>query len=108
MIDIAGEIVTAITSGAAGSVGSKGAEAVGRLLAALRAKFRDQPASRGALEASVERPDDAAARDYLISVLRDHIGQDAAFGPWLGNLWEEVRPRPEVDANSANIVSGTV
>ena len=109
MVDLAVEVVTAITSGAAGSLGSKGAEAAGRLLAALRTKFRGHPASRGALEISVEKPDDPAARDDLISMLRDHIGHDAEFGAWLANVWNEIRSTLETDASrSANVISGTV
>ena len=109
MVDLAVEVVTAITSGAAGSLGSKGAEAAGRLLSALRTKFRGHPASRGALEISVERPGDAAARDDLISMLREHIGQDAEFAALLAKLWNEIRPALESDAGrSTNVISGTV
>jgi hypothetical protein len=109
MVDIAVEVVTAITSGAAGSLGSKGTEAVGRLLSTLRTKFRGHAASRGTLEISVEKPDDAAARDNLISMLRDHIGRDAEFAALLAKLWNEIRPTLEADANrSVNVISGTV
>lgn len=109
MIDLAVEVVTAIASGAAGSLGSKGTEAAGRLLAALRAKFRGHPASRGALEISVENPDDDTARYDLISMLREHIGHDAEFAALLAKLWNEIRSALEADAvRSANHISGTV
>jgi hypothetical protein len=109
MVDLAVEVVAAITSGAAGSLGSKGAEAVGRLISSLRAKLHGQLAARGALEISIEKPDDAAARVNLVSMLRDHISHEAEFGAWLADLWNEIRPDLGADASrSANIISGTV
>jgi len=109
MVDLAVEVVTAITSGAAGSLGAKGAEAVGRLISALRAKLYAQPAARGTLEVSVGKPDDVDASVNLVSMLRDHISQDAEFGVWLANLWNEIRPDLGAEATtSATIVGSTV
>jgi hypothetical protein len=109
MIDLVVEVVTAITSGAAGSLGSKGAEAAGRLISALRAKLYGQPASSEALETSIGKPSDAAASGNLVSMLREHISNDADFGAWLANLWNEIRLDLEADASrSANVISGTV
>jgi hypothetical protein len=109
MIDLAVEVVSAITSGAAGSLGSKGAEAVGRLISALRAKLHGQPALSGTPEISVGKPSDAAARDNLVSMLREQISNDADFGAWLANLWNEIRLDLEADASrSTNVISGTV
>jgi hypothetical protein len=109
MIDLAAEIVTAIASGAGGSLGAKGTEAMSRLLSGLRARFRHQPESRGALEISVEEPGDLAAREHLVALLREHMGSDDEFAAWLANLWAEVRPALQAGGSvSANVVSGTV
>lgn len=109
MIDLAAQVVTAVASGAGGTIGAKGTEAISRLIAGLRTKFRHQPESRGALEISLESPDDAAARELLASTLRDHIRHDAEFGEWLAGLWAEVQPDLRADAgDSANIITGTV
>jgi hypothetical protein len=109
MVDLAAEVVTAIASGAGGSIGAKGAEAIARLVAALRAKLRNQPASRGALEISLEAPDDLEARDQLAIILSDHIRDNAEFREWLSALWADVRPAVQPDAGaSVNVISGTV
>jgi hypothetical protein len=109
MIDLAGQIVTAVASGAGGTIGAKGAEAINQLIAALRARLHHEPQSHGALEASLESPDDPAARELLASVLRDHISRDNGFAEWLAGRWAEVRPVLQVGAsNSANVISGTV
>ena len=109
MVDLAVEVVTAITSGAAGSLGAKGAEAAGRLISALRAKLHAKPAV-GALEVSAGKPDDDDASVNLISMLRDHISQDAEFGAWLANFWNVIRTDLGAEAGrSVNIInSGTV
>jgi hypothetical protein len=109
MLDLAAEVVTAVATGAGGSIGTKGAEAIGRLVAALRARFRGQAEDRGVLEISLEDPDDVAARDQLAAVLRENIHRDAEFGEWLSDLWAEIRPDLQADAsNSVNVISGTV
>ena len=109
MGDLAVEIVTAIATGAGDSLAAKGIEAVGRLISALRAKFRGDPGSRGTLEIAVEAPDDLAARENLVTLLRDRILHDAEFGEWLENLWAEVAPDIQEDASkSVNIVHGNV
>jgi hypothetical protein len=109
MVDLAAEIVTAVASGAGGSFGSRGAEAIGRLVSMLRAKFRGQPESRGALEISLESPDDPAARESLAAMHRKQVSQDAEFGEWLARAWAEVQPELRADAsNSVNVITGTV
>ena len=102
-------IATAIASGAGGSIGASGAAAVGRLISALRAKFRGDPAARGTLEIAVESPGSQAAGDDLVAVLRTRIANDPGFGEWLLGLWIEVAPQLRVDAgHQTNIISGTV
>jgi hypothetical protein len=109
MVDLAAEIVTAIASGAGGSIGTKGAEAIGRLISALRARFRGQPAERGVLEISLESPGDATAKDQLAIVLRDHIRRDAEFEERLASLWAEIKADLQAgDSNSTNVITGTV
>jgi hypothetical protein len=109
MVDLAAEVVTAIASGAGGSIGGKGAEAITQIVSALRAKFRGRPVSRGALEISLEAPDDMTARDQLAVILRDHMRDDAQFREWLSALWAQVSPDVLPDASaSANIISGAV
>jgi hypothetical protein len=85
-------IATAIASGAGGSIGASGAAALGRLISALRAKFRGDPAARGTLEIAVESPGSQAAGDDLVAVLRARIANDPGFGEWLLGLWIEVAP----------------
>src|SRR5260221_719998 len=109
MVDLAGEVVTAIASGAAGSIGTKGAEAIGQLISALRTRFRGQPAERGALEISLESPADAMAQDQLTILLRDYIRRDAEFEEWLASLWAETRTDLQASvSNSTNVITGTV
>ncbi|HEX4830573.1 MAG TPA: hypothetical protein VH478_05710 [Trebonia sp.] len=109
MVDLAAEIVTAVASGAGGSIGSRGAEAIGRLVAGLRERFRGRAESRGALEISLESPEDPVARESLASVLREHMERDPEFGEWLARAWAEIAPGGAADAsNSANVISGTV
>lgn len=109
MFDLAAEVVTAIASGAGGSIGAKGAEAISRLISALRARFRGRAVSRGALEISLEAPDDLAARDQLAAIMRDHMHDDAEFREWLSALWAQVRPDVQPAASApANIITGTV
>ncbi len=94
---------------ASGSIGAKGAEAIGRLVSALRVKFRGQPVSRGALEISLEAPDDMAAREQITSVLRDRIRDDTEFAEWLSALWAEIKPLLKTaESRSANVITGTV
>jgi hypothetical protein len=109
MVDLAAEVVTAIASGVGGSIGTKGAEAIGRLISALRARFRGQPTERGVLEITLESPRDATARDQLATLLRDHIHRDAEFKEWLASLWVEVQADLQAGiSNSTNIITGTV
>lgn len=80
-----------------------------RLISGLRARFRHQPESRGALEISVEEPGDLAARDHLVALLQENISGDDEFAAWLASLWADVRPVLEAgDSASANVISGTV
>jgi hypothetical protein len=109
MIDLVGEIASAIASGAGGAFGAKGAETVEHLISALREKLRGNPAARGALEISIENPADMAAGGRFLALLRDHTAKDAEFRAWLADTWSEVRPALEADAShSANLISGTV
>ena len=102
-------IVTAIASGAGGSIGGSGAAALGRLISALRAKFHRDPATRGTLEIAVESPDSQVAVDDLAAILRDRIASDPEFGEWLVNLWTEIAPQLRVSTSrQTNIISGTV
>lgn len=100
-------IVTAIASGAGGSIGAGGAAALGRLISALRVRFRGDPAARGTLEIAVESPGTRVAGEDLVAVLRARIASDPGFGEWLQSLWIEVAP--ELDAGKqTNVISGTV
>jgi hypothetical protein len=109
MIDLADEIVSAIASGAGGSLGAKGMEMIERLISTLREKLRGNPTARGALEITIENPADMAAREQFLSLLRDHTANDAEFRAWLASRWSEVRAAVEADAShSANLITGTV
>lgn len=109
MDDLVVAVVTAIASGAGGSLGTSGAAAVGRLISALRAKFRHSPAARGALEIAVEEPTDPDVREALQAALNELIKRDAQFGQWLVTLWEEISPElPAPDCSSKNIIHGDV
>src|ERR1022692_4907368 len=109
MFDLPGEIVRAIAAGAGDSLGSRGVAAAGRLISALRRKFRGDPESRGVLEIALESPDDLPVQEDLVSLLRRHILADPAFSEWLESLWSEVGPDLQVDTSrSVNIVHGEV
>ena len=109
MIDIAAEVITAIASGAGGSLGAKGAEAINHLISALRERLRGHPASMGALEVILEDPASATAGEHFLALLRDHLRDDPEFREWLASSWGEIRPALQADTgSSANIVSGTV
>ncbi len=102
-------IITALASGACGSLGASGAAALGRLVSALRAKFRGDPAARGALEIAAESPDGRAAGEDLAAVLQARIAGDPRFGEWLLHLWTEVAPDLSADTDRhTNIITGTV
>lgn len=102
-------VVAAIASGAGGSLGASGAAAVGRLISALRAKFRHSPAALGALEIAVDEPTDTDAGAALQVALNEVITEDAEFGQWLATLWEEIRQElPSHDGSSKNIIHGDV
>lgn len=109
MIDLAAEVVTAIASGAGDSLGTKGVAAVGRLISALRAKFRSDPSSRGTLEIALEAPAEQAALESLAALVRDRVTRDTDFRLWLANLWDEVGPVLKLDEGvSVNVIHGTV
>jgi hypothetical protein len=109
MDDLVVAVATAIASGAGGSLGGGGAAAVGRLISALRAKFRHSPAERGALEIAVDEPTDPDAEKALQVARNDLITRDAEFGQWLTALWEEISPElPSRDGSSKNIIYGDV
>jgi hypothetical protein len=109
MIDLAGEIASAIASGAGGSLGARGAEMMERLISALWEKLRSNPTARGTLEITIKDPSDSAARERFQSLLRDHIARNAEFGAWLANRWSEVQPALEANTSqSANVINGTV
>jgi hypothetical protein len=102
-------VVTAIASGAGGSLGTSGADAVGRLISALRAKFRHSPAARGALEMVVDEPADPDAGEALQGTLNERITRDAEFGRWLSALWEEISQElPSQDGSLKNVIHGDV
>jgi hypothetical protein len=104
-----GEIVTALSSGAGDRLAAVSSEAIGRLLSALRARFRGDAIARGALEIAAEDPRNAAARAELEELLRARIREDAGFGAWLEALWSEIGPAIREEAGrSANIIHGTV
>jgi hypothetical protein len=107
--DLANEIVTAIASGAGRSLAAEGMEALRRLIAALRDKFRSEPQSRGTLEIAIEAPDDPAASQNLAALLRERCLQDEDFREWLGRLWAPIGRDLAVDeSRSANVISGNV
>lgn len=109
MVDIAVEVVEAISSGAGDCLAAKGIEAVERLVSALRAKLRGDAGARGTLEIAVAEPGDAAAGRDLEALLREWISRDAEFRAWLEAVWSEIGPDISTDpAGSANIVRGTV
>ena len=109
MDDLVVAVVTAIASGAGGSLGTSGTAAVSRLISALRAKFRHSPAVRGALEIAVGEPADPDAGAALQVALNELITRDAEFGQWLATLWEEIRQElPSHDCSSKNIIHGEV
>jgi hypothetical protein len=109
MDDLVVAVATAIASGAGGSLGTSGAAAVGRLISALRAKFRHSPTIRGALEIAVDEPTDPGAGAALQVALNELITRDAEFGQWLATLWEETRQElPSHDCSSKNIIHGEV
>jgi hypothetical protein len=109
MVDIAVEVVEAISSGAGDRLAAKGIDAVERLVSALRAKLRGDAGARGTLEIAVEEPGAAAARGDLEALLRERISRDDEFRAWLEELWSEIGPDVSMDgAGSANIVRGTV
>jgi hypothetical protein len=109
MVDIAVEVVEAISSGAGDRLAAKGIDAVERLVSALRAKLRGDAGARGTLEIAVEEPGAAAARGDLEALLRERISRDDEFRAWLEALWSEIGPDVSMDgAGSANIVRGTV
>lgn len=102
-------IATAIASGAGGSIGAGATAALARLIAALRAKFRGDPAAQDMLEIAAESPSSQAAEEDLVAVLRSRIASDPGFGEWLLSLWIEVAPQLESDGEKqTNIVSGTI
>jgi hypothetical protein len=108
-VDLAAEVVTAIASGAGGSIGTTGAQAIGRLISALRTRFLGQPAERGILEISLESPGNATAKDQPAIILRDHIRGDAEFEEWLASLWTEIQTDLQASvSNSTNVITGTV
>jgi Mn-containing catalase len=107
--DLAIEVVKAIAAGTGDTLATKGIDAVGRLISALRMKFRSDPGSRGTLEITLDTPDDLAARDNLVALLHQRILHDTEFSAWLERLWDEVGPDILGDASkSANIVQGDV
>jgi hypothetical protein len=107
--DLVVAVATAIASGAGGSLGTSGAAAAGRLISALRAKFRHSPAARGALEIAVDEPTDPDAGVALQVALNELITRDAEFGQWLATVWEEMRQElPSYDCSSKNIIDGEV
>jgi hypothetical protein len=106
MSDVVAGIVTAIASGAGGSIGSSGATALGRLIAALREKFHGDPSAARELEIAVESP---SAGEHLAVVIRDRIASDPAFEKWLLTLWAEIAPQVRVEATKQeNVISGNV
>ncbi len=109
MVDLAVEVVKAISSGAGDRLAAMSMEAVGRLTSALRAKLRGDASARGVLEIALEDPGDAGAREDLEMLLRERVRRDAEFSAWLEALWSEVEPDLKMDASkSANIVHGNV
>jgi hypothetical protein len=109
MDDVVVAVVTAISSGAGGSLGASGAAAVGRLISALRAKFRHSPAALGALEVAVGEPTDPDAEEALQVALNELTTGDAEFGQWLATLWGEISQElPPYDGSSKNIILGDV
>jgi hypothetical protein len=107
--DLVNEIVTTIASSAGRSFAAEGMEALGRLIAALRDKFRSEPQSRGTLEIAIETPDDLAASQNLAALLRERCLQDEGFREWLGGLWTPIGRDLAVDeSRSANVIHGNV
>ncbi|MGH3164892.1 MAG: hypothetical protein ACRDN0_03230 [Trebonia sp.] len=107
--DIVAEVVNAIATSAGESLTAKGVAAVGRLISALRARFRDHPESRGTLEIALDEPSERAALDNLAAVLRARAAQDAEFAAWLADAWAGIRPDIQADqGGTVNVVSGTV
>jgi hypothetical protein len=107
--DLANEIVTAIAAGAVKSLASESAEALGRLVSALRDKFRSEPNARGTLEIALETPEDESARQGLVTLLQERLDQDPSFQDWLQELWAPVAQSWEVDqSRTANVVRGDV
>jgi Mn-containing catalase len=107
--DLANEIVTALASGAGNSLAAEGVRALGRLIAALRDKFRSEPQSRGMLEIAIEAPDDSDARQNLASLLRERCFEDPDFREWLEALWTPMSQDLAVDQSRAsNVVHGEV
>lgn len=108
MMDVATEIATAIASGAGGSLGGKGVDAVGRLLSALRTKFHSDPVARRRLAVAAEASATPAAAERLASLLRERAAGDNEFAAWLSSLWGEVRLDMQTDeSRTVNVVSGT-
>jgi hypothetical protein len=106
MTDAVVGIVTAIASGAGGSIGSSGAAALGRLIVGLRAKFHSDPTARRALEIAVESP---VVKEDLAAILHDRVASDPIFGEWLLGLWAEIAPQLNVDTSrQKNVISGNV
>ena len=107
--DLAGEVVSALASGAGKTLAAEGIGALGRLAAALRDKFRREPKSRGTLEIMMELPDDADAQRDLTDLLRERCGQDPDFAAWLADLWGTVAKDRRADGGqTVNIVHGDV
>jgi hypothetical protein len=102
MIDVASEIVNAIAVGTGNSLGANGVAGAGRLISALRAKFRDSPEATRALEIAAEQPAEQPALDGLAALLRDRAAHNSAFAAWLDNLWAEARQE------TSNVITGTV
>jgi hypothetical protein len=107
--DLASEIVMAIASGAGKSLAAEGAGALGRLIRALRDKFRSEPEARGALEIAIEAPDDSAARQGLVSLLRERCLRDVEFREWLETLWVLMsRDLAADESRATNVLRGNV
>jgi hypothetical protein len=108
-VDLAGEVVKAMATGAGESISTQAMAAVECLISGLRAKFHGDPQSRGMLEIALEAPEDLPARENLVSLLHNCILQDPGFSEWQESLWSGVRPDLQMDASrSANIVCGDV
>jgi len=106
---LAGEIVAAVAAGAGKSLVTESAQALSRLIGALRERFRAEPQAQGALERALADPDDAQARQQLVELLQAQMQRDPSAPAWFEELWAATGEPGRADqSRNANLVQGTV